>query len=57
MKNPSTILEMTPATGTTCNKFLENVVCTEQGRIEGYLSRVRLGRGSNECLQASKQQG
>ena len=28
----------------------------EQGRIHGYLSRVRLGRGSNESLQASKQQ-
>ena len=27
----------------------------EQGRIHGYLSRVRLGRGSTESLQASKQ--
>ena len=27
----------------------------EQGRIHGYLSRVRLGRGSIESLQASKQ--
>ena len=28
----------------------------EQGRIHGYLSRVRFGRGSNESLQALKQQ-
>ena len=28
----------------------------KQGRIHGYLSRVRLGRGSNKSLQASKQQ-
>ena len=28
----------------------------EQGRIHGYLSRVRLGRGSIESLLASKQQ-
>ena len=28
----------------------------QQGRIHGYLSRVRLGRGSNKSLQASKQQ-
>ena len=28
----------------------------QQGRKHGYLSRVRLGRGSNEFLQASKQQ-
>ena len=27
----------------------------KQGRIHGYLSRVRLGRGSNKSLQASKQ--
>ena len=29
---------------------------TEQGCIHGYLSRVRLGRGSTESLQALKQQ-
>ena len=28
----------------------------EQGRIHGYISRVRLGRGSNESLQALKHQ-
>ena len=28
----------------------------KQGRIHGYISRVRLGRGSNKSLQASKQQ-
>ena len=28
----------------------------KQGRIHGYLSRVRLGGGSNESLQASKQE-
>ena len=27
----------------------------KQGRIHGYLSRVRVGRGSNESLQALKQ--
>ena len=29
---------------------------TKQGRIHGYLSRLRLGRGSNKSLQALKQQ-
>ena len=28
----------------------------KQGRIHGYLNRVRLGRGNNESLRASKQQ-
>ena len=28
----------------------------KQGRMHGYLSCVRLGRGSNESLQALKQQ-
>ena len=31
------------------------IVLVKQGRIHGYLSRVRLGRGSNKSLQASKQ--
>ena len=31
-------------------------ILQQQGRIHGYLSRVRLGRGSNKSLQASKQQ-
>ena len=31
-------------------------VKSKQGRIHDYLSRVRLGRGSNKSLQASKQQ-
>ena len=34
----------------------EEEVGAEQGRLHGYLSRVRLGRGSNESLKASKQQ-
>ena len=36
--------------------YLKNQVEFEQGRIHGYLSRARLGRGSNEVLLASKQQ-
>ena len=35
--------------------FVINLVVNQQGRIHGYLSRVRLGRGSTESLQASKQ--
>ena len=37
------------------NKAFRSTIL-EQGRIHGYLSRVRLGRGSDESLQASKQQ-
>ena len=33
-----------------------NLADYKQGRVHGYLSRVRLGRGSNKSLQASKQQ-
>ena len=33
-----------------------NIITTyEQGRILGYLSRMRLGTGSNEFLLSSKQ--
>ena len=38
------------------NFFYKGYPEVQQGRIHGNLSSVRLGRGSNEFLQASKQQ-